>query len=209
MKTKCLKTPAVEQNETGLDPEWRNKQSDWLSLTQSQLSPAQLSSAQFSSVVMSHLQTSTLETALDVKALINLGAIKNTLQKKVMSAPAHENSSINLPNRRMKTNLITSNLSSNIIQRLNNPQTQFLPLLPLLNSNILNMSDQSQLMDKLALDDQTARSDDTVVPVTDDQHVILVVAGGDPVESGIPCFLADVADGCQHAQDVQVAPVEV
>lgn len=33
------------------------------------------------SVVVSHLKTSTLETTLEVETLINLGAIKNALQK--------------------------------------------------------------------------------------------------------------------------------
>lgn len=158
---------------------------------------------------MSHLQTSTLETALDVKALINLGAVENALQKKekVSTSSAHKVQALHHRTMLMrgdggKTNLITPNLSSNKIQSLNNAQPQFLSLLILLDGNILNMTHKTKRMNELALNDQTSRSDDPIVPVTNDKHVIFVVAGGDPVESGIPCFLADFADGCQDAQDV-------
>lgn len=71
------------------------------------------------------------------------------------------------------------------------------------------MTDKTKRVNKLALNDQTSRSNDAVITVTNNKHVILVIAGSDPVESGVPLFLADFADGCQDSQDVEVAPVEV
>lgn len=98
---------------------------------------------------------------------------------------------------------------SDIIQRLNNPQAQLLPLLPLFDGNILDVADQAEGVDELALDNQAAGADDAAFTITDDQEVVLVVAGGDPVIALVPLLLRDVADSGQHAQDVEVAAVEV
>lgn len=58
------------------------------------------------------------------------------------------------------TNLVASNLGSNIVQGLNNSQTQLLALLVLRNGDILNMADKTQRMNELALDNQTPGSHD-------------------------------------------------
>lgn len=68
-------------------------------------------------MIMSHLNTSPLEATLDIKALIHLTAIEDSL--------------------------ITANMLRNIIQSLNHLQSQLLPLLILRNGNIFNMSDDA------------------------------------------------------------------
>ena len=108
-----------------------------------------------------------------------------------------------------ETHLITANLRSNIVQSLNDPQAQFLALLVLLHGNILDMTHHSQGVNKFALHDQTAGTDNPVLSVTNHQHIVLVIAGGDPVIPLVPRLLTDVADGGQDAKDVQVAALVV
>lgn len=105
--------------------------------------------------------------------------------------------------------LITADMSRHIIQRLNNPQPQLLPLLALLDSNVLDMADQTERVDELALDNQAPRADDAVRAIADDQQEVLVCARADPVIAAVPLVLGDVADGGQHAQHLEVAAVVV
>lgn len=71
-------------------------------------------------IIMRHLQPSPLEPTLDIKPLIRLRAIQNRL--------------------------IATHTLRHIIQSLNNPQSQLLPLLVLRDRNILDMPDQSQIV---------------------------------------------------------------
>lgn len=112
-------------------------------------------------------------------------------------------------NKKRWTHLITANLRSNIIQRLNNPQPQLLPLLSLLNSDVLDMPHETELMNKLALDNQAPRANDPIIAITHNEQVVLIIAGADPVEPRVPLLGADVADGCQDTEYVQVAPMVV
>lgn len=70
---------------------------------------------------MRHLQPSPLEPTLDIKPLIRLRAIQNRL--------------------------IAAHTLRHIIQSLNNPQSQLLPLLVLRDRNILDMPNQPQIVD--------------------------------------------------------------
>lgn len=71
------------------------------------------------------------------------------------------------------------------------------------------MAHKTQLMNELALNNQAARAHDTILPVTDNKQVVLVIARRDPVVALVPLLLGDGADGRQHAQHVQVAAAVV
>ena len=95
---------------------------------------------------MRHLQPRPLKATLDIKPLIRLTTIQD--------------------------GLITADLLSHKVQRLDNAQPQLLALLVLGESNVLNVADQPQLVDELALDDQGAGTDDLGGRVEDgDQEV--------------------------------------
>lgn len=116
---------------------------------------------------MRHLQPRPLEPTLNIEPLISLRAIQNSLCK--TSQPnVHLQSSLHLEGKSViKTYLITSHLLRNKVQRLNNSQSQLLPLLIRRHGNILNMPDQTQLVYKLALNNQRARAYDLVRCVRD------------------------------------------
>lgn len=105
--------------------------------------------------------------------------------------------------------LIAANLLRNKIQGLNNPQTQLLALLILLHRNILDVAHHTEGVNKLALHEQATRPNDVVLAIAHDQHIVLVIAGGDPVIALVPLVLGDLADGRQHAQDIQIAALVV
>lgn len=111
--------------------------------------------------------------------------------------------------RERGNHLVAANLLSNKIQSLNNPQTQLLALLILLHRNILNVAHHTKRVNKLALHNQTSSTDNVILSIAHDKHVILVVAGSDPVIALVPLVLADLADGRQHAQDIQVPALVV
>lgn len=112
---------------------------------------------------MCHLQPCPLKPTLDIEPLIRLTAIQNRL--------------------------ITPNLLSYKVQRLNNPQAQFLALLVFGDCNVLNVADQTELVDELALDDESAGADDFLFVVEDAEKEVGVVAGRHPCVALIPCLL--------------------
>ena len=115
-------------------------------ISPSSLIPECPSSQHLPSVVVRHLQTSPLEPTLDVEPLVRLAAIQD--------------------------GLVTPDLLSHEIQRLNDPRPQLLALLVLGHSNVLDVSNKPQLVDELALDDQRTGADDMLGGVEDgDQEV--------------------------------------
>lgn len=96
-------------------------------------------------------------------------------------------------------------MGSNKIQSLDNSQTKLLALLIFLNGDVLNVPDHTERMDELALNNQTASPDDSVCTITDHEHVVLIIARGNPIVPLVPCLLGDLANSCQHAQHVQIA----
>ena len=122
---------------------------------------------------MRHFQTGPLEAAFDIEALVEFRAVKNRLRR-VSLNPENKTVQERETNRQIKTYLITPNISSHKVQRLNNPQPQLLALLSLLDSNILNMTNQTERMNKLALDDQTPGPDNPIRAITHNKQVILV-----------------------------------
>lgn len=97
-------------------------------------------------------------------------------------------------------------MRSNIIQSVNNPQSQLLTLLSLLDSNILDMPNLAQRMDELVLNDQAPRPDDTTGSVTDDKEEVFAASSGHPVVPVVPIIFRDIAHYGQHAQNIQVTP---
>jgi hypothetical protein len=71
-------------------------------------------------IVVRHLQTRPLETALDIEALVRLRAVKNSL--------------------------VATHILRNKVQRLDDPQPKLLALLVLCDSNILNMTDETEVV---------------------------------------------------------------
>ena len=84
------------------------------------------------------------------------------------------------------TYLITPNLLSNEIQRLDNPQPQLLPLLIFRDRNILNMPHQPQIMNEVALNDERACADDFGGAIGDAEEEVLVVAVRYPLVAFVP-----------------------
>ena len=93
---------------------------------------------------MCHFETRSSKTALDIEPLIRFRAIENGLRRQYQ----YNSASLTQSGRRKKgtAHLIASHLLSHIIQRLNNPQPEFLALLILGDGDILNMSHEAQLM---------------------------------------------------------------
>lgn len=163
-------------------------------------------------IVVRHFQTGTLEPALDIEALIRLRAVKDGLY---IESSAQMPDQCRTPHkaqtawRAANTYLVAPDLLSDIIQRLNDPQTQLLPLLSLLDRNVLDVAHQTQRVDELALHDQAPRAHDAARAVADDEQVVLVVACSHPVVALVPLVRGDVADGGEYAQHVQVAIVVI
>lgn len=107
------------------------------------------------------------------------------------------------------TYLITANLSGNVVQSLNDTQTELLALLTLLNGNVLDVADQTKRVNELALDNQTTSSDNTVLSIADHEHVVLIIARLDPLVALVPLFLSDLTDSSQHTQDIEVTTAVV
>jgi hypothetical protein len=86
----------------------------------------------------------------------------------------------------VQTYLIASHLLGDIVQGLNDPQSQFLALLILCNSDVLNVSDQAQIVDEFAFDKQRAGSDDLLGRVEDAEEEVFVVAMRYPLVALVP-----------------------
>jgi hypothetical protein len=108
---------------------------------------------------MRHLQPRPFKPTLDIKPLVRLTAIQDTL--------------------------VTTHSLRHAIQRLNNTQPQFLALLVLRHGDVLDVAHQTHVVDELALDDDGAGADDGGGLVADHQDVVRVVAGGDEVVAGV------------------------
>lgn len=111
--------------------------------------------------------------------------------------------------RENNTYLVAANLGSNKIQSLDNSQAKLLALLILLNGNVFDVPNHTKRVNELALNNQTAGSDDSVRTIADHEHVVLIVARGNPIVPLVPRLLGDIANSCQHAQHIQVAAVVV
>lgn len=92
-----------------------------------------------------------------------------------------------------------------MIQRLNNPQPQLLPLLILRHRYILNMPHQPQVVDELPLHDERPRSHNRLRPVQHHEDEVVALARFHPVVAGVPRGLGDVADFCEDFEDVEEA----
>ena len=104
-----------------------------------------------------------------------------------------------------RTYLVAADLLSDVVERLNDAQAQLLALLVLRDSNILDVADEPQAMDELALDDERARADDALRRVRDADQKVRVAARRHPRVPLVPLLFADLAHGCQHPQHVQEA----
>lgn len=91
---------------------------------------------------MRHFQASPLETTLNIEAFVGLTAVQYAL--------------------------IATDLLSNVVERLDDAQTQLLALLVLCYGNVFNVSHQPHVMNKLALDEDAAGTDDTLFGVAYD-----------------------------------------
>lgn len=72
-------------------------------------------------VVVGHLQTSPLEAALDVESFVGLAAVEN--------------------------GLVAADFLGNVVECLDQSQTQFFALLILCDGDILDVADQAQVVD--------------------------------------------------------------
>lgn len=95
---------------------------------------------------MRHLQPSPLETTLDIETLVGFTAIQY--------------------------GLIAAHLFRNMIQCLNDPQSQLLALLVLGHSNILYVADKTHVVYEFALDDNGAGADNCVRGIEDDEDKV-------------------------------------
>lgn len=114
-------------------------------------------------IIMRHLQPRPLKPTLDIKTLIGLTTVQNRL--------------------------IAADLLRDKVERLNNPEPEFLALLILGDGNVLNVPDEPELVDEFALDDERARADDGVGAVGDAEEVVRVVARGHPGVALVPLLL--------------------
>jgi hypothetical protein len=114
---------------------------------------------------MRHLQPRPLEPTLDIKPLIRLTAIQNRL--------------------------VAPRLLRHKVQRLDDAQPQLLALLVLRNGNVLNVSDEPELVDEFTLDDQRAGADDVGGGVGDAEEEVGVGARGHPGVAFVPLLNHD------------------
>ena len=77
----------------------------------------------------------------------------------------------------IQNRLITPTPFTNTRQRINNSQPNLLPLLRLIDSDIFDVSDESQVTEEFPLDENTTGADDTVgLFVNDDDEEVGVCA---------------------------------
>ena len=113
---------------------------------------------------MRHLQPRPLEPTLDVKPLIRLGAVQDAL--------------------------VAADLLGDEIQRLDDAQTELLALLVLGDGDVLDVADETQVVDEFALDDQRAGADYAGGGVEDAEEEVGVVVAGEPFVACVPCLCA-------------------
>ena len=131
-------------------------------------------------MVMGHLQPRPLIATLDIEPLIRLGTIQYRL--------------------------ITPDLLADMIQRLNNPQPQLLPLLILPHHDILDMPYTPQIVYELLLHHDAARADHPFLFIAHHEAVIPAPARrAHPLVPLGPGGFRDVAHRGQILQRLEVA----
>lgn len=140
---------------------------------------------------MGHLEPSPPEATLHIETLIRLRTIQNAL--------------------------VAADLLSDVVQSLYYAQAELLALLVFGHSNVLNMADEPEVVDELALDDQGTCADNARGGVEDGEEEVLIVVPGEPLVALVPLLdgggepwfweevsvythlLCHVADGREHA----------
>ncbi len=106
--------------------------------------------------------------------------------------------------------LVASTVLADVCQGLNDPQTELLSLLVLVDRYILDMSDASQATQELAFYEHASHTDDAVGCFIDDNNRIVCLWGSaHGVKLGDPCRLAWVCHDCQDGKYVEVATMVV
>lgn len=111
-------------------------------------------------VVMRHLEPSPPETALNIEALVRLGAVQYAL--------------------------VAADLLRNKVERLDGAQAKLLALLVLRDGNVLDVADEPEVVDELALDDEGTGADDAVRRVEDGEQEVLVIVLREPLVALVP-----------------------
>lgn len=133
---------------------------------------------------MSHLQTRTLKPTLDIEPFIGLTTVQNTL--------------------------VTADVLGHGIQGLDDAQPQLLALLVLGHGDVLNVADQTHIVDEFAFDDHGARAHDCARRVADHEDVVCVVAAGHEVVAGVEfgegrfAYCGEDAEGVEKACKEQI-----
>jgi hypothetical protein len=109
---------------------------------------------------MRHLQPRPLKPTLDIKPLVRLATIQNTL--------------------------IAPDLLGDVVERLDDAQTKLLALLVLGHGNVLDVANEPEVVDEFALDDEGAGADDLGRGVEDGEEEVLVVVLGEPFVARVP-----------------------
>lgn len=149
-------------------------------------------------IIVCHLKPSPLVATFDIETLIRFRTIEDSL--------------------------VAPNLFRHIIQRLYDVKAEVFPLLVFGNCDILDMTDQAEIMDatnvqqepfilrlrrlvyiQFPLHDHSSRPHNLALPITNHQDMVLVLLLGHPTESLVPCLLRDVANVRQHAQHIEDA----
>ena len=107
------------------------------------------------------------------------------------------------------TYLVAPSFARSVIQSLDHPQPQLLPLLAFIDGNILNMAHHTQGADELAFDDKTAGANDYLVPITYHDQEVFPVPLRHPVVALVPLLEAELADAGEHTENVKVPAVVV
>lgn len=126
----------------------------------SNATPSLVSATHSPAIIMRHLQPGALEPTLDIEALIRLGAVQD--------------------------GLVAADLLGHEIQGLDDAQAELLALLVLGHSNVLNVSDEPKVVDKLALHDERAGADDVRRGVENREQVVAVGARRHPCVALVP-----------------------
>lgn len=91
-------------------------------------------------------------------------------------------------------------------ERLDDADAQLLPLLLLVDRNILDVPHAAEPAEELALDEQRAGADDAVrLLVDDDERVVRVRRGAHGIELGDPGGFAEVGRDGEDGEDGEVA----
>jgi hypothetical protein len=111
-------------------------------------------------IVMGHLEPGSPEATLYIEALVRLGAVQDAL--------------------------VAADLLGDEVEGLDDAQAELLALLVLCDGNVLDVADEPQLVDELALHDQRACADNLVGAVGDAEEEVFVVALGHPFVALVP-----------------------